>query len=129
MGFLSGLITTGLIGAGIHVLRKGYKEAKQAKEEEEQRRNTPCFFSDGISEEEFEQLVRKSAKRIKRVEDVSIDGTYVYVTVRTQSGVGTWNFSLDFNDYGHITGTYWRKSDNHDSKIPEALGNMIQEAL
>lgn len=129
MGFLSGLFTTGLVGIGLHILRKEYRETKQAKEEEEQRRNTPCLFINGISKEEFEQIVRRSAKRIKRIEDVSINGAFIYVTVRTQSGIGTWNFSLDFNDYGNVTGTYWRKTDNHDSKIPEVLGDMIREAL
>lgn len=54
MGFLSGLFTTGLVGIGLHILRKEYRETKQAKEEEEQRRNTPCLFINGISKEEFE---------------------------------------------------------------------------
>ena len=129
MGFLDGLVTASLIGFGIHALRKSNEKARQAKEDEEKRACTPCDFSDGISEEDFEDIAHKAAKRIKRIADVTVDGTLICVAVRTQSGINTWGFRLDFNDYGHITGSYWWKTDNHDSKIPEALGDMIQAAI
>ena len=47
----------------------------------------------------------------------------------SQSGISEWDFELDFNDYGKITGTYWISSDNYDSMIPETLGNLIQKAI
>lgn len=49
--------------------------------------------------------------------------------VLSQSGISEWEFELDFNDYGKITGSYWIYSDNYDSMIPKALGNSIQEEI
>ncbi len=58
-----------------------------------------------------------------------LDGPVVYGVVQSQSGISEWNFKLDFNDYGHITGTYWLSSDNDDSNIPERFGDLIRSAI
>lgn len=105
----------------------GIKVKKNADRDRE-RRNTPCYFNDGISAGEFEEIAISLAKPIKRLM-VSVDGPVVYGEARSQSGISTWNFKLDFNDWGHITGTYWQSSDNSDSKIPDTLGNRISAEI
>lgn len=80
-------------------------KAKKNADRDHERRNTPCYFNDGISAGEFEEIAISLAKPIKRLM-VSVDGPVVYGEVRSQSGISTWNFKLDFNDWGHITGTY-----------------------
>ena len=109
------------IGVGGFLL-KGFAE-------EEKRKNTPCMFSDGFTEYEFEKMVKKAGKIIKRISNIRVSGPNVYGTVQSQSGISEWDFNLDFNDYGHITGTYWISSDNNDSNIPKRLAKLIREEL
>lgn len=122
MGILGWIVGVGVVG---HVIKKVHKE----RAEQERRRNTPCRFVDGFSEYEFKQIVKKAGKNIRRLSEVSVDGPVVYGVVQSQSGISEWNFKLDFNDYGHITGTYWLSSDNDDSNIPERLGDLIRSAI
>ena len=58
-----------------------------------------------------------------------IRGPVVYFTVYSQSRITTWSFTLDFNDYGHITGRYWRWQENYDSSIPDRIGDTISETI
>lgn len=90
-----------------------------------------CSFQDGITENEFEELVLKATKHIakKRLHDVSVDGSWVYGVVRSQTGISDWYFKIDFNDFGHLTGRYWISSDNDDSGIPEACARRISEEI
>ena len=132
MSFLKKL-GIGLLGAvGIGLLAKGVKESNEKELErarrEKERKNTPCSFSDGISYVEFVSIVERIAKPIKRL-SVSIDGPIVYGTVRSQSGISTWNFTLDFNDWGHITGVYRAWSGNTDSDIPNRVGDQIKKEI
>ena len=60
---------------------------------------------------------------------VAVDGPIVYGMVQSQSGISDWYFMLDFNDYGHITGTFRCTSDNEDSNIPTRLGSLIQDEI
>ena len=53
----------------------------------------------------------------------------VYGTVRTQSGLSEWDFKVDFNDYGHITGKYWLSSDNDDSNIPGHVADNMSTMI
>ncbi len=105
------------------------KKAQANAAEERRRRATPCKFRDGISSSEFNRIARKSAKYIKRIINLSIDGPVVSGTVRSQSGTSEWDFSIDFNDYGHITGKYWLSTDNHDSNIPAKLAENISSMI
>ncbi len=57
------------------------------------------------------------------------DGPVVYGIVESQSGLSEWSFTIDFNDYGHITGEYWITTDNDDSIIPERVAGRIREAI
>ena len=125
MGLLGWVVGAGV--AGTIIKGVAYYNSEEAKQE--RRRNTPCDFVDGISEEEFAMLVCKEKQRIKRLSEITVNGPVIYGTVQSQSGISEWGFKLDFNDYGHITGRYWMSSDNEDSKIPERVGNLISEAV
>ena len=87
--------------------------------------STPCFFRDGISLDEFTDIANKCGKKLKRVKRVKVKGPVVYCTVESQSGYSEWEFKVDFNDWGHVTGTYWPQADNDDSSIPKHYGQMM----
>lgn len=89
------------------------------------RRATPCKFLDGISREEFSAFARKAAQQFKRISQFTVDGATVYCTAESQSGISSWDFSVDFNNWGHITGAYWINSENDKSGIPENFGNKL----
>lgn len=91
----------------------------------DKRMATPCKFADGISYEDFSNIAYQAAKKIKRIKDVTVSGTIIYCTVASQTGISDWDFRVDFNNWGHITGTYWKRSDNLDSNIPKVYGHMV----
>ena len=97
--------------------------------EDKKRRNTPCNFSDGISESDFVAISKCAGRGIKRLTDLSVRGPIVYGKVRSQSGLSDWNFEIDYNDYGHITGKYWLWSSNDDSKIPQVVADRISSSI
>lgn len=120
------IIVFGIFGG---VLIKTINVAKKSAEEERRRKNTPCYFTDGISREQFNVIVKRASKHIKRLTELTVDGAIVYGTVRTQSGLSEWNFEIDFNDYGHITGQYWISTDNSDSTIPLHIADNITKMI
>lgn len=122
MGRLFNLLAVGLVGLGVSKLIKNNVEAR---EEEQRRRNSPCHFNDGISENDFRDIAMKAKKKIRRIKEYSVDGPIVRGTVRSNSGISSWDFRIDFNDYGHITGKYWLTSENYDSGIPTAIADNI----
>ena len=94
------------------------------------REQTPVSFFDGLSVDDFKKIAEKAASKIKRIEDVTVyhDGT-INCDVRSNSGLSTWSFSLDFNEWGHITGEYWISQDNDDSSIPDYVGDTISRMI
>lgn len=123
------LLVGGFIASLIHGGRKSAEREAERREEDKRRRNTPCYFLDGFSQEDFEKIAYKSGKHIKRLIKTRVEGPVVYGTVRAQSGLSEWDFRVDFNDYGHITGKYWLYSDNDDSNIPEHFADNIKEII
>ena len=124
MGFWNKLAGAGLV-AGLAGL--AIKAAKNIHEEAQRK---ACEVEwDNIAEEEFEEIAENAARTIKRLTGIKVIGPVVYGSVRSQSGLTDWSFTLDFNDYGHITGTCWRTQDNEDSKIPNVLKERIQEEI
>ena len=139
------IITIGIVGGILHKSRKEEQKKKAEEEfrksfqcqfaddmsenEEENRTSTSCEFSDDISECEFGLMVCKAARPIKRLESIYTDGPIVYGTVKSQSQLSTWTFQIDFNDYGHITGSYWITSDNDDSNIPLYIANNVRALI
>lgn len=127
--FLTLLALGGLI---IWAGKEGSEKQRKAEEiaaEEKRRKKSRCKFDDGISEAEFAELANKVAKKIKRIKNVKVSGPLVFCEVESQSGISTWTFSVDFNDYGHISGKYWIESQNKDSIIPDKIGKRISEQL
>ena len=102
---------------GIGLLLAGLGKIKQDADEEKRRKNTVCHFDGEISEEEFYVIVKRGGKGIRRITSLYAEGTMVYGTVRSQSGISNWCFTVDFNDYGKLTGKYWISTENNDSNI------------
>lgn len=129
MGILGWVLAAGVAGFVIKKIRQNAIRSAEYRAEQEKRRNTPCRFVDGFSASEFEQMANLAGRSIRRLSKVTVDGPVVYGVVHSQSGISEWNFKLDFNDYGHITGAYWLSSDNDDSSIPERFAELIQSAI
>lgn len=78
----------------------------------------------------FEEAVYNAAKSIKRLKVLRINNYVVHCKVDTVSGISSWEFSLNFNDYGRLTGNFDVSStDNYDSSIPESFGNKIKNIV
>ena len=124
------ILTAGAVGLGLLWLTSEVsKEEKERIAEEERRKNTQCSFDGPISESEFQSIVKNAAKPIKRLKIMEIDGPIVHCSVRSTSGITTWKFTLDFNDYGEITGKCWSSIENKESRIPNVLTERIQEGI
>lgn len=123
MGKIFNAIAIVTAGTGLLILGK---KTREKAAEEKYRKSICCGFNDGISQNEFNDMVCRSIENIKRLCETHIDGAILYGTVLSQSGISTWRFSIDFNDYGHITGRYWISTDNNDSDIPLAIANRIK---
>lgn len=133
VGFLSWLLVGGVTAYGIHTIKKSNEEERlriaEKLERERQRKACVYSFNDGLSEEDFEKIVMRCAKKINRIEKVYVSGLDISCIASSQSGISTWRFTLDFNDYGKLTGKCYYKSENTDSNIPERLNDLIYEQL
>ncbi len=106
------------------------KKAQKRNKKAQDWKNTTCNFSYEITENEFKAIVAQNARRIKRITDITTAGLEVYVTVRAQSGISEWQFAIDFNNYGNVTGDYLiTYRENFDSDIPENLAECISEDI
>ena len=105
------------------------EEMERRRKLEEERRSTPPSYDDGVSEAEFEQIVLKAKKGIPRIKSASIDGFVVGIEVKSQSGISIWEATIDFNDFGHLTGWHKIWSENDDSNIPEAFARDVVEGI
>lgn len=133
MGLLSKAIGAMIIGATAKKINTVSKETKRRHEEivqkEKERKRTPFLFDDGISEMEFRVLVRREAKKIKRIKSVEFNGPIVKGKVISQSGISEWSFRIDLNDYGHFSNRYWISSNNDDSNIPKIFAQRIIDSI
>lgn len=93
------------------------------------RTNHPCVFDEKLTQEQFKNIVCITTAHIKRIVSVQVTLAEIECTVRSQSGESEWSFSLDFNDWGHVSGNYWIWSENSDSSLPNSLGKMIQDKI
>lgn len=111
----------------------GIAERERQRFVDKKRKETPCYFKDGITQDEFATLAETVAAKINRVVSVEVIGATVYGVANSQTGQTEWKFNVDFNDWGHITGTRWTWSENPDSNIPchygDLLGASIKELL
>lgn len=124
-GFAAGIGIISLFA----ILRKSAKEEAEKQAEEERRCSIPIDYSKNISKETFEKIVFEETKRVKRITSTTINGPTIICSVISQSGISEWNFSIDFNDYGNLTGKYWVSSDNSDSQIPSLIAQNISDKI
>lgn len=124
-GFAAGIGIISLFA----ILRKSAKEEAEKQAEEERRRSIPIDYSKNISKETFEKIVFEETKRVKRITSTIINGPTIICSVISRSGISEWNFSIDFNDYGNLTGKYWVSSDNSDSQIPSLIAQNISDKI
>ena len=97
--------------------------------EEHERKNTPCYFDERITFDEFKKIAIDVAKPIKRLH-VFVNNQFVTGEVKTVSGINSWTFEIDFNDFGKITGDYWFVySGNTDSDIPSNYAKKLSNAI
>lgn len=72
----------------------------------------------------------ESAKGIRRLKILSIDGLTINCEVKTNSGISTWEFSADFYDYGKLTGRYFNLyRENYDSTIPDVFLEKVADRI
>lgn len=108
--------------------RREKEERERKAREEEKRMKTPITYEEYLSQEQFNEIALMIAKPIKRLKIV-VKGPFVVGTVRSQSGISEWEFLIDFNDYGKLSGKYWLTSDNYDSTIPGNVADRISNAI
>lgn len=115
----------GILRTVFHILTLGIVDSNS----EIERKNTPCNFTEQLSQKTFEDIAIKIAKPIKRL-TVSVNKEIVIGKVLTASGINTWEFRLDFNDYGKVTGEYWIiYNENRDSQIPDSYAKKLSNAI
>lgn len=104
-------------------------EYKRKSAVNQKRKDMPCFFCDGITREEFASIAKEVANGINRISKVSVKGAVIWCTVESQTGYSDWDFNVDFNNWGHIDGTYWSWSENDQSNIPKHYGTMVSSCI
>lgn len=126
-GKLLGLGSAALVLYGITSRKKANKEKTLKVEEENKRANTTFIYPSQISSNDFDEIVYKSIKPIKnRIKTIHVCNGIVTGTVVSITGLSEWTFTLDFNDYGSLTGRFWVKTENSQSNIPQRLGTVIK---
>lgn len=125
MGLLDKLLTAGGVAVVGAAATGAYRHAQETK----RRKNSPLRFDEGITQSEFNEIVRDAAERAPRVQNAVTTGMSVTLYVKSNSGLSTWKAEIDFNDYGHLTGEYWLRSDNPDSLIPKYFVNAVRAQI
>lgn len=125
-----GLINKLLIAGATGIILKGISNSRYESEMENRRRNQPCKFTDELSENCFEEIAIRAVKRLKKKKiHIEVYGAKVYGIVESQTALTEWNFTIDFNDYGELTGAYWIWTENDDSIIPNRIAEIMQEEI
>ena len=116
-----------MAAAGIFV----YNAVQKNKEEERTRKSTPLVYTERLTEDQMLEIVQESVSRIKRITswEFKTESAELRCSVESNSKISTWNFSIDFNNYGRIDGKYWIKTANHDSAIPKSIAERIAQGI
>ena len=109
--------------------RKKIENGAEKKKRKPSREECWKDFNDDLPREAFLRIVRNAVRGVKRLKITSIDGPVINGTVRSQSGISDWQFSIDYNDYGHISGKYWLQNYVGDSEIPEVIAKRIRNDI
>lgn len=103
---------------------------KKAIAAEKRRQNTHFCYPDYLTQEQFEEIAKVSIKPMrKKFSNYGVVDGKFYGTIISQSGISEWDFVVDFNDFGKLTGEYWLQSENHDSTIPRRVAETIRYAI
>lgn len=125
MGFGDKLLT----GGGVALLGAlGVWAIKDARETQ-RRRSTPMGFDEGLSHQQFCDIVQTAAKATPRVRSAVIESALVTIQVKSSSGLTTWSADVDYNDYGRLTGRYWIYTENDQSLIPRHFADLVTARL
>ncbi|MCD8383365.1 MAG: hypothetical protein LUC39_00150 [Clostridiales bacterium] len=122
-----------------NVIKKNKEEQALCKIQEDEhnrqdkvaqkRRATPCPFRDGIAYSDFYRFAHSVSNQFKRINRTDIDGPVVSCIVKSQTGISSWIFTVDFNNWGHVDGTYWLWQENSDSSIPKHYANELSAKI
>ena len=88
-----------------------------------------------LSESDFSNIISPSIYKFRSsipgIIDISVNGAIINVKASSSQNAGEWTFSLDFNDFGMITGRYTIETDekNKESTLPDRLGQEIVKTL
>ena len=74
-------------------------------------------------------MVKTAQEQVKRVKSATVSDAVIRCVAESQSGHSEWEFSVDFNDWGHITGKRWTWSENTESNIPDIFGRILSEHI
>jgi hypothetical protein len=87
-----------------------YFSSESPEARDRQRKSTPLSFDDGVSYERFQDMARNASRRFKNVDSVTANREGI-VEVKWHSNTRKSHFTarLDFNDWGHLTGRFWKE--------------------
>ena len=105
------------------------QERLEKKQDEELRQSLSIQFPEFLNQEEFNRIIHEESAKIIRINEVEINQALINFEVYSNSRISTWFFTLDYNDYGILTGKVRISSENSDSSIPENVSLRISERL
>ena len=105
------------------------QERLEKKQDEERRQTLSIQFPEFLNQEEFNRIIHEEANQIIRIKKIEINQALINFEVYSISRISTWFFTLDYNDYGNLTGKVRISSENSDSSIPENISLRISERL
>lgn len=105
------------------------QERLEKKQDEELRQSLSIQFPEFLNQEEFNRIIHEETDKINRFKKVEINQALINFEVYSNSRISTWCFTLDYNDYGILTGKVIISSENSDSSIPENVSLRISERL
>ena len=105
------------------------QERLEKKQDEELRQSLSIQFPEFLNQEEFNRIIHEETDKINRFKKVEINQALINFEVYSNSRISTWCFTLDYNDYGILTGKVRISSENTDSSMPKNVSLRISERL
>ena len=105
------------------------QERLEKKQDEERRQTLSIQFPEFLNQEEFNRIIHEEANQIIRIKKIEINQALINFEVYSISRISTWFFTLDYNDYGILTGKVRISSENTDSSMPKNVSLRISERL
>ncbi len=115
-----------------HLLRlpSRYRQERLEKIQDEKFREAQSVhFPDFLTQENFNKIIHEEVGQIKRIKEIEINQALVNFEVYSNSRISTWMFTLDYNDYGNLSGKVRIYKENYDSDIPTNISNRISKRI